>query len=126
MPHYQYFFIEMFGIIGRGTRDDPGSDYGLVCAIEAGDTSKALAWGLKVHSDIDIARTMFTDCPSNGELYRDGEIQGEVDVDELLQADPKYAICSVGQFPNWIEPWKTCRSDGVRPAAEAWTPKPDG
>ena len=126
MPHYQYCFIEMFGVIGRGTPEDPGSDYGFVCAIEAANESEALAWGLKVHSDFDIARTMFTDCPSNGELHRDGEIKGEVDVDELLRADPKYAICFIGQFPNWIVPWKSCQADGVRPASQPWSPRNNG
>jgi hypothetical protein len=126
MPHYKYFFIELFGVIGCGTPDDPGSDYCFVCAIEAANTSEALAWGRKVHSDFDIARTMFTDCPSNGKLYRDGEIEGEVDVDELLRADPNYAICSVGQFPNWILPWKSCRADGVRPASQPWSPRDNG
>ncbi|MBL8808622.1 MAG: hypothetical protein JNM43_00480 [Planctomycetaceae bacterium] len=126
MPHYKYRFIEMFGVIGRGTPEDPGSDYCLVCAIEAANESDALAWGLKVHSDFNIARTMFTDCPSNGILYRDGEIDGEVDADELLRSDPTYAICSVGQFPDWIQPWRSCQADGVRPASQAWFPRNDG
>jgi len=123
MPYYLYFFIEIFGVIGKGTRDDPGSDYGIVCAIEAPSESEALAWGLKVHSDFDIARTMFTDAPSDGKLYRDGEIKGEVNVEELLQADPQYAICSIGQFPNWIQPWNSCQADGVRPASQPWSPR---
>ena len=108
----------MFGVIGGGTPEEPGSDYGFVCAIEAATESEALAWGLEVHSDFDIARTMFTDCPSHGKLYRHGEITGEVDTVELLRADPKIAICSIGQFPNWIQPWKSCEADGVWPASQ--------
>ena len=123
MPHYLYSFIEMFGAIGRRAPEDPGSDYSLVCAIEADNELEALAWGLKVQCDFDVARTMFTDYPSDGKLDRDGEIEGEVDVNELLRVDPEYAVCSVGQLPNWIHPWKSCQADGVRPASQPWAPR---
>lgn len=64
---------------------------------------------------------MLTDWPSDGKLDRVGEIEGEVDIDELLREDKNYPVCSIGELPNWIAPWKTCQADGVRPASQSWT-----
>ena len=113
-------------MLGRGTPDDPGSDYGLVCAIEADTETQALEWGRRVHSDFQIARTMYTKSPSDGRLFRDGEIEGEVDLAELLREDTHYAVCAVGELPDWIEPWRGCKADGVRPPNQPWKPKVGG
>ena len=125
MPHYLYTFIEMFGMIGRGTPDDPGSDYGLVCLIEAPDENQARQWALKVHGDFEIARWMFTDSPSEGRLYREGEIERVDDVVEFVKIND-CAICRLGELPNWIEPWRGCEARGTRPATAHWQPPTSG
>ena len=122
MPYFKYMFIEFFGAIGSGTREDPGSDYGFFCVINAESETQALEWGLKVHSDFVVCRTMFTDFPGDGELYREGSIEGELDITKLLENDPNHAVCSVGEFPNWIEPWKNCLMEGTRLPSVPWVP----
>ena len=112
--HYHFCFIELLGMLGRGTPDDPGSDYGLFCAIEASTQQETLDWGYHVHGDFARGRTRHTDWCHNGDPIRDGEIDGEADLDELLASNPNYAVCKVGEYPNWIEPWKNCNADGVR------------
>ena len=122
MPFFKYTFLELFGAVGSGSPEDPGSDYCLSCVIEADDESQALAWALEVHSDFEVARTMFTETPNDGTLIPEGEIEGEVDIKVLQQTNPNLAVCSIGQLPNWIAPWENCDSKGVRSALEPWTP----
>ena len=111
---HKFIFIELFGALGRGTPDDPGSDYGLFVAIDASTSEDALEWGFHIHGDFARARTQYIDWQHDGSPIRDGEIDGDADVAALLAENPKYAICKVGEYPNWLEPWKNCNADGVR------------
>lgn len=114
MAHYKFTFIELFGALGRGTPDAPGSDYGLFVAIDAETADDALERGYHVHGDFARARTQHTDWQHDGSPIRNGEIDGTANVDELIAENPNYAICKLNEFPNWIEPWKNCDANGVR------------
>ena len=112
--YYKFAFIELFGALGRGTPDDPGSDYGLFVVIEAPNADEALEWGYHVHGNFAHARTQHTDWQHDGTPIREGEIEGEAIVEEVISENPSYAICKVDELPSWVEPWKNCNADGVR------------
>ena len=114
MPNFYFSFVELLGTLGRGTPESPGSDYGLFCVIDAESLEEALGWGYEVHGDFARARTEFTDWQHDGTPIRDGEIEQDADIPEQLKANPHLARCSVGEFPNWLHPWKNCDADGVR------------
>jgi len=56
MPRYLYTFLELFGYLGRGTSDDPGTDFGMSVWIDAPDEEAAFLWGNHLLEDYRRAR----------------------------------------------------------------------
>jgi len=53
---YLYSYLNLFGYIGSGTPEDPGTDFGMSVWIEAPDEQAALDWGHVVLADYVRAR----------------------------------------------------------------------
>jgi len=105
MPDYLYTYLNLFGYIGRGTPEDPGTDFGMSVWIEAPDEQAALGWGRRVLADYVIARYRHED---EGAVIEPGAIEGWVEKDEgaLKRAEGRYPRCRVGEIPNWQSPWR--------------------
>ena len=69
-------------------------------AIEAPIADDALEWVYHVHGDFKRARTQHTDWQYDGTPIRDGEIEGEAIIEELLANNAHYATCKIGEYPN--------------------------
>src|SRR4051812_33820050 len=103
MPRFLYQYIELFGYMGAGTPDDPGSDFGMCVWIDAPTEDEARGWGKRVLEDYVRARYAQSD-PDLDPTRFEGDIVH--DRCQLEQAEAEgYPQCEVGQTPEWSEPW---------------------
>jgi hypothetical protein len=105
MPRYLYRYIRLFGYIGSGTPEDPGTDFGMSVWIDAPDEEAALDWGRRVLAD--YARARHRHDGSGGDIGP-GEIEGWIERDEVAlgRAEGRYPACKVGEIPTWHAPWR--------------------
>lgn len=108
MPKFLFKYHELFSVLGNGTPENPGGDFGMYCWIEAPDADAALEWGYVLLGDYYKQR--FAQTPEadhyDGAPLREGEIETDQEfLDELVN---KYKIpeCQVGTIPDWNEPWR--------------------
>lgn len=118
MPRYHYSFSELFGMLGRGTPDSPGTDFCLDCIIDAPSGNEAIEWGYHVLGDFVRSRDQYTDTPHDGSPIREGAIVADTNVDKFIRRRSNCAQCSIGKYPVWIEPWKNDSASGCRAASE--------
>lgn len=114
MPHYLYTYIHLFGYIGAGTPEDPGTDFGMSVWIDAPDEDAARCWGKVVLDDYVHARFQHSEDAGIDAAWGEGWI--EKDDQTLKRAEGfDYPLCQVGQIPAWAEPWKrhNCRQRSI-------------
>ncbi|WP_435015807.1 hypothetical protein TA3x_003360 [Tundrisphaera sp. TA3] len=105
MALYLYSYLNLFGFVGSGTPEDPGTDFGMSVWIEAPNEKAALDWGHLVLADYLRARFRHDDpvagIASNG-------IEGWIEEDEYArkEAAGKFPCCRVGEIPTWDAPWR--------------------
>ena len=118
MPRYVFSHIDLCGVLGLKTPECPGTDYGLLCVITAPTKDDALEWGYRVHGDYMRARTAFTTSPHDGSPIRLGDLSddSEGEIVSMLAEGADIAVCNAGEYPAWVEPWKSDTADGVRKA----------
>ena len=116
MARYVFLHIDLCGVLGKNTPENPGSDYGLLCVISAPNPESALEWGYRIHGDYLRARMAQAQNQHDGSTIRLGELADYSDdeIESMLSERPFVAACSVGEFPVWIEPWKSDSANGVR------------
>jgi hypothetical protein len=118
MPRYLYSYFELFGYVGAGTPEDPGSDFGMSVWIDAANEEEAKQWGRLVLHDYVRARFKHSEDHVVTEGY-DGEIVKSPWQLECA-ALANYPVCSVGQMPKWVDPWKGNNAAGSdQPRGEA-------
>jgi hypothetical protein len=105
VPLYLYSYLNLFGYMGRGTPEDPGTDFGMSVSIDAPDERAALDWGKLVLADYIRARFRF-DSPD--EDIDSGQVEGWIvrDKSALDRAKGRYPQCQVGEIPSWHDPWQ--------------------
>ncbi|HET6246776.1 MAG TPA: hypothetical protein VFE47_03680 [Tepidisphaeraceae bacterium] len=105
MARYLYRYLQLFGYVGAGTPDDPGSDFGMSVWIDAANEDEAKTWGKAVLHDYVRARFRYSNENVNTERY-EGEI---VSHPGWLQSSAEcgYPVCRVGEMPTWFDPWKS-------------------
>ena len=114
MPKYLYHYIQLFSVLGDGTKENPGGDFGMSCWIQADDESAALEWGYVLLGDYYKHRFAYS-APGtyDGKPMRDGWI--ESDPEQLEDYSSNYIIpeCVVGEIPEWVEPWRNGNTERV-------------
>jgi hypothetical protein len=104
MPRFLYRYMELLSVIGAGTPEDPGGDFGMSVWIDAANALEASAWGKRVLEDYVRARYRYSD-PDIDPAQFEGEII--TDIESINYAtDRGYPVCKVGQIPLWSEPWR--------------------
>jgi hypothetical protein len=108
MPRYLYSYMHLFGYLGHGTPEHPGTDFAMSVWIDADDAEEALRWGKVVLADYIRAR--FEQSEQRFTATDDDWI--EEDEEQLQRARLcHYPACRVGEIPAWWEPWRddNCR-----------------
>jgi hypothetical protein len=105
MALYLYSYINLFGYIGSGTPEDPGTDFGMSVWIEAPDEQAALEWGHLVLADYVRARYRHD---GSARDVDSGGIEGWIEKGEtaLKNAEGRFPQCHVGEIPTWQAPWR--------------------
>src|SRR6516162_2360001 len=108
MPRYLYSYMHLFGYLGHGTPENPGTDFAMSVWIDAKDAGEARRWGKELLADYVRARFRHS---KHGFTPTDDDWIEE-DEDALQRASLcDYPVCSVGEIPTWFEPWRddNCR-----------------
>lgn len=105
MALYLYSYLNLFGYIGSGTPEDPGTDFGMSIWIEAPDEQAALDWGHLVLADYIRARYRHDNSATE---IDPGGIEGWIEKGEtaLKDAEGRFPRCCVGEIPTWQAPWR--------------------
>ena len=105
MPLYLYRYTNLFGAIGAGTPEDPGTDFMMSVWIEALDEQAALDRGHVLLADYVRARHRHED---PGFDIAPGVLKGWLEADSrvLAEAADAYPRCRVGEIPAWEAPWR--------------------
>jgi hypothetical protein len=107
MPRFLFHYLELFSVIGDGTPQNPGGDFGMHCWIEAPCKEVALEWGFVLLGNYMKARyaNSADGHRHDGSPVREGEI---IDAPEILAQAGSWNIpsCQVGSIPEWREPWR--------------------
>jgi hypothetical protein len=119
VPRFLYSFHEMFSVLGMGTPENPGGDFGMYCWIHAPSARAALEWGHVLLGDYYKCRFARTHQASyyDGAPIQRGEI--ETDAEFIAELSSEYHIpeCDIGHVPQWNAPWRLsnldAKSDGV-------------
>ncbi len=118
MPRYLYTFLELFGYLGRGTPDDPGTDFGMSVWIDAPDEDAAFRWGNRLLEDYRQARYRLAPGDEGEEgpgpeepqhRHAARKLEGWIEKDESVLERARgcgYPECWVGEISEWIEPWR--------------------
>ena len=108
LSHYLYKFHEMFSVLGDGTPENPGGDFGMYCWIQAADKTEALSWGHVLLGDYYKHRFSRTDAAEtyDGSPIQRGEIESDLETIERLRQSYSIPECEVGVIPDWDRPWR--------------------
>jgi hypothetical protein len=106
MSLYLYRFLELFSIIGDGTPENPGGDFGMSVWIDADDMIQARNWGKRVLEEFVRERFRQSDPDLDPSRY-----EGDI-VEDAVYEVGRTPLCKVGEIPSWPEPWKHDRASG--------------
>ena len=115
MPRYLYSYVELLGVLGMETPEEPGTDFGMSVWIDAPDEEAAFLWGNHLLEDYRRARFRFVPREeSHGPEVTEHRpvaprLEGWIEIDESILEMARecgYPVSRVGEIPEWIDPWR--------------------
>lgn len=121
MPLYLCTYLNLFGYIGSGTPEDPGSDFSMSVWIDAPDEQAALDWGRLVLADDIRARYQHEGADIEPE-GTEGSVEADVEPDVIegwIEQDGAALERAVGKYRDVA--WG--RSQPGKPPGDTITPR---